>query len=97
VPLISTEFSRKDRLAPPAKRPRGLASTTVPLTLAPAGIAVLPPTATESATVPEKLCPAWLILDPTDSPRRTVTAVPAGTTIGGGGAGAAGAGWAGAA
>jgi len=33
-----------------------------------------------------KVCPAWLLFDPSDSPRRTVITVPAGITVGATGA-----------
>src|SRR5271166_2196451 len=82
APLTLIEVRCKDRLAPPAKRPSGLASVTLPVTAAPSGIAVLPSITTELARVPGKLWPAWLILDPTAWPRRTVRAVPAGMMIG---------------
>src|ERR1019366_6729985 len=70
------------RRAPPAKWPRGCASTTVPEALAPAGMATLPATSTGLARVAEKLWPGWLILEPTAWPRRTVSCAPAGTVMG---------------
>jgi len=47
---------------------------------APAGIAVLPSTATGLATVAVKVSPDELIFEPTAWPKRTVSIVPAGTT-----------------
>jgi len=48
----------------------------------PEGIAVLPSTSTDVATVPEKACPDWLAFEPSVSLSRTVSTVPAGTTTG---------------
>jgi len=78
-PPTLIEFSRNCSEAPPLKRPRGFASTTVPLAAAPAGIAVLPSTETGLASVAVKVSPAELIFEPTACPRRTVKTVPAGT------------------
>jgi len=74
--------SFNDKTAPPLKRPSGAACTTVPVTVEPEGIAVLPSTSTDVATVPEKACPDWLAFEPSVSPSRTVSTVPAGTTTG---------------
>ena len=49
----------------------------------------MPSTVTAEATVALKDSPGELIFDPTALPSLTVTVVPAGTTMGGGGAGAA--------
>src|SRR5437868_13010148 len=76
------EVSLSSRAAPPLKRPSGFASTTVPVALAPAGMRTLPSRSTGLATVAEKLCPGWLIFEPTDSPSRTVITAPAGITAG---------------
>src|ERR1043166_2997768 len=65
--------------APPANLPRGFASTTVPSTLAPAGMATSPLTSTGFASVPPKLWPCWLSLEPTASARRMVSTLPEGT------------------
>ncbi|PYV89384.1 MAG: hypothetical protein DMG90_11480 [Acidobacteria bacterium] len=56
-PFTSTESSLSRRTAPPLNRPRGLASTTVPVALAPDGITTLPSTSTGAATVAENDCP----------------------------------------
>ncbi len=80
APPTVIEVNRNCSEAPPLKRPSGLASTTVPDALAPAGIAVLPSTETGLAKVAVKVSPGELILEPTDCPRRTVNTVPAGTT-----------------
>ena len=53
-----------------------------------AGMTVLPSASTGSASVAEKDCPAWLSLELSVSPRRTVRTVPAGITIGAGAAAA---------
>src|SRR5215472_4482506 len=68
--------------AAPLKRPRGLASSTVPDAVAPLGITVLPSNSTGSLTVAEKLSPVWLILEPTALSSRTVITVPAGSVTG---------------
>ena len=86
-PPMVTEVKRNSREAPPLKRPKGFASTTVPEAAAPAGIAVLPSTVIGLATVAVKVSPALLILEPTACPSRTVSTVPAGTTKGFGGSG----------
>lgn len=86
-PPMLIEVNRTCSEAPPLKRPRGLASTTVPEAAAPAGIAVLPSTVTALAKVAVKVWPGELILEPTDCPRRTVNTVPAGTTKGFGASG----------
>ena len=82
LPSTLTDVSFNDRAAPPLKRPSGAACTTVPVTVEPEGIAVLPSTSTDVATVPEKACPDWLAFEPSVSPSRTVSTVPAGTTMG---------------
>src|ERR1700751_2419737 len=71
----------------PLTLPLALASTTVPWAADPAGIAVLPSTATGLATVAEKLSPVELVFDPSACATRTVMTVPAGITRGLGGAG----------
>jgi hypothetical protein len=86
-PFTEIEVKRNCREAPPLNLPSDFASTTVPEAAAPEGIAVLPSTATGLARVAVKVCPAELIFDPTDCPRRTVSTVPAGTTIGFGASG----------
>src|SRR5579862_7539397 len=86
-PLRLIEVSRTSSEAAPLKRPRGLASTTVPATLAPAGIAVRPSIVIGLATVAVKVWPAVLIFDPSASASRTVSTVPAGTINGLGGSG----------
>ena len=87
----------RPKLAAPLNLPADLASVIVPLTDAPAGIALAPRTETELAKVPVKPSPGLLVLELTALPRRTDKVVPAGTTIGGGGGGGAGAGAGGAA
>src|SRR6476646_73942 len=84
LPLIDTELSRTSSSAPPLKCPMPFASTTVPRAAAPLSITVFPSTATGSATVAEKPCPALLSLELSVSPRRTVITVPTGmvTTCG---------------
>src|SRR6185312_2440868 len=77
-----TEFNFNCRTAPPLKRPSGFASTTVPEAVAPLARTVSPPTVTGCARVAEKVCPGWLILEPSASPRFTVSTVPTGTTTG---------------
>src|SRR5215472_995535 len=77
-----TESRRTSRSAPPLKWPMALAATTVPCAAAPSLITVLPSTTTGSATVAEKPCPAWLVSELSDSPRRTVMCVPAGIARG---------------
>jgi hypothetical protein len=62
--------------------PKGFASTTLPRADAPAGITVLPSTATAEARVALKESPGELIFDPTEFPSLTVRVVPAGTIIG---------------
>ena len=57
-PLMLTDVSLSRSIAPPLKRPRGCASTTVPLALEPSGIATAPPTSTGRATVAVKVSPA---------------------------------------
>src|ERR1700743_105487 len=92
------DCSVRPRLAAPLNLPADLASVIVPLTDAPAGIALAPRTETELANVPVKPSPGLLVLELTALPRRTDKVVPAGTTIGGGGGGGgAGAGAGGAA
>src|SRR5581483_2663419 len=76
------EISLTARLAPPLNLPKGLASVTVPDADAPEGITSLPSTWTGSARVAVKDCPAWLVLELSASPRRTVRTVPAGITTG---------------
>src|SRR5215475_2485612 len=66
----------------PLNLPAAWAATTVPEALAPDGITVWPSTSTGVATVAENDCPASLLLELSVSPRRTVSTVPAGTTIG---------------
>ena len=51
LPFTVIEFSRSSSKAPPLNRPKGFASTTVPLADAPAGITVLPSTLTGEARV----------------------------------------------
>src|SRR5580693_4618107 len=86
------DCSVRPKLAAPLNLPADLASVIVPLTDAPAGIALAPRTETELAKVPVKPSPGLLVLELTALPRRTDKVVPAGTTIGGGGGGGAGAG-----
>src|SRR5947208_1430811 len=81
-PLTLIESRRTVRTAPPANLPRAFASVTVPLTLAPWGIATALPTSTSLATDPEKVSPGLLNFEPTAEPRLTVTSVPEGTTRG---------------
>src|SRR5690349_4010958 len=59
-----------------------LAATTVPCAPAPSAIRVFPFTTTGWATLAANPCPAWLLLELSDSPSRTVMIVPAGITIG---------------
>src|SRR6266550_1640155 len=66
----------------PLNLPAGCAATTVPDAVAPAGMTVLPPTSTGVARVAEKDWPGSLSLELSVSPRRTVSVVPAGMTIG---------------
>src|ERR1700688_5236041 len=74
----------------PLISPCALAVTTVPLPVAPRGIADFPPTLTGCASVATKVCPSWLVLELSAWPTRTVRVVPDGTIIGCGG-GSAGA------
>src|SRR4029077_4874649 len=55
---------------------------TIPWTGEPAEITVTPSTTTGSATVAEKLPPALAVFKPMSSPKRTIRAVFAGTTVG---------------
>src|SRR5262249_22869486 len=87
LPFTVIEVNFTCNTAPPLNRPSGFASTTVPEASAPAGISVFPSTCTGLESEAVKLCPGWLILDPTACPRRTVNIVPAGTTDGVAGAG----------
>src|SRR4051812_27185272 len=66
------------RNAPPLKWPRPFASTTVPCASAPAGMTSLLSTTTGSARVASKSWPGWLVFEPSVSPKRTLTIVPAG-------------------
>src|SRR5450631_4438514 len=56
-PPMLIDVNRNCSEAPPLKRPRGLASTTVPEAAAPAGIAVLPSTVTALAKAAVKVWP----------------------------------------
>ncbi|PYV49154.1 MAG: hypothetical protein DMG92_11795 [Acidobacteria bacterium] len=78
-PFTRMEFNFSWSSAPPAKCPSALASTTSPCTRAPAGMTTSPPTSTALANVPPKVCPGWLIFEPTASARRIVITFPAGT------------------
>jgi len=71
--------------------PKGTALTTVPRAFVPAGTTLFPSTTTAEASLALNVSPAELIFDPTASPRRIVSVVPAGITTGGGGGGGAGA------
>jgi hypothetical protein len=70
--------------------PCALASTTVPTTLAPAGITVTPWAWMGAATVALNVWPGWLTLEPSSCCVVTAICVPAGITIGGGGGGGGG-------
>src|SRR5215472_9094622 len=61
-----------------------LASTTTPLAAAPSWITVSPFTTTGCATVAENSWPAWLSLELSVSPSRTLMLLPAGMTNGAG-------------
>src|SRR5579883_50001 len=87
TPCTVTDVRVIANSAAPLKRPADFALVTSPDTLDPAGMTVSPPTTTGSTRLPVKLCPLWLILDPTASVRRTRRTVPAGTIFGLGGAG----------
>src|SRR5512132_3078415 len=67
--------------APPLKRPSGLASATVPVTVDPAGTTTCPLTVTGSTTVPEKESPELFLLELSVSPSRIVMCSPAGTVV----------------
>src|SRR5262245_9601479 len=79
------ELNCKARLDSPLILPPCFACTILPVTAAPAGIAVRPWMATAWASAPWNACPAPLLLAPIASVVRTVMTVPAGTTTGGGG------------
>src|SRR5579859_7659470 len=81
-PFTLMESSRTSRSAPPLNLPSGLASTTVPVTCVSRGIATASPTITSRVTVPVKVSPGWLSLEPTADPSRTVSSVLAGTISG---------------
>src|SRR6266849_3856202 len=68
--------------APPLNLPAGFASFTMPVALAPFGMATLPSTSIGSRTVAENCWPGVLILEPTVSSRTTEITVSAGTTMG---------------
>src|SRR5208282_4100764 len=72
--------------------PFALALTTVPLILAPAGMAVFPPTLSGCSSLARKVCPVWLVLDPKACSTLTIRAPPAAQKLGGGGGGGEGAG-----
>ena len=71
-PLTLIEVSRTSSEAAPLKRPNALASTTVPVAVAPVGIAVRPSIVIGLATVAVKVWPAVLIFEPSASAKRTV-------------------------
>src|ERR1700756_1259083 len=70
------------RTAPPLNLPSGLASVTVPVADAPWGMATALPAITSFATLPVKVSPGLLSLEPIEDPRLMVIAVPDGTTSG---------------
>src|SRR5438552_16602096 len=74
-----TESRASLRTAPPLKRPRGAACTTLPEASAPFGTATLPSTSIGVATLAVNWSPELLSFDPTVLARRTVMTVPAGT------------------
>src|SRR5437763_7095316 len=76
-----TESRASLRTAPPLKRPRGTAWTTLPEASAPLGTATLPSTSIGVATLALNWSPELLSLEPTAFARRTVMTVPAGTVI----------------
>src|SRR5438034_11637052 len=78
-PFIVTESRASLRTAPPLKRPRGTAWTTLPEASAPLGTTTFPSTSTGVATLALNWSPELLSLDPTALARRTVMTVPAGT------------------
>src|SRR5712692_5799986 len=73
-----TDSSASCRAAPPLKRPRGTAWTTLPEASAPLGTTTFPSTSTGVATLALNWSPELLNLDPTALARRTVMMVPAG-------------------
>src|SRR5713101_4894012 len=74
-----TDSSASCRTAPPLKRPRGTAWTTLPEASAPLGTTTFPSTSTGVATLAWNWSPELLSFDPTAFARRTVMTVPAGT------------------
>src|SRR5438034_4393773 len=78
-PFIVTESRASWRTAPPLKRPRGTAWTTLPEASAPLGNTTFSSTSTGVATLAWNWSPELLSLEPTAFARRTVMTVPAGT------------------
>src|SRR6266576_1598044 len=74
-----TESRASLRTAPPLKRPRGTAWTTLPEASAPLGNTTFSSTSTGVATLAWNWSPELLSLEPTAFARRTVMTVPAGT------------------
>src|SRR5580700_8471882 len=90
TPCTLIEVRATASVPAPLNRPGDLASTTVPATPAPEGIATTPSTATDWASVPVKESPVFAVLVSMVLPMRTTRLVPAGTTNGGGGGGGGG-------
>src|SRR6266849_4333174 len=80
-PFIVTESRASLRTAPPLKRPRGTAWTTLPEASAPLGTTTFPSASTGVATLALNWSPELLSLEPTALARRTVMTVPAGRVI----------------
>src|ERR1019366_4885517 len=87
APPTLTAVKAIDNTPSPLNLPGDLASMTVPLTPARAGIATTPPTTTACASEPVKVSPGFAVFDVMLFLIRTTMLVPAGTTSGGGGGG----------
>src|SRR5579883_1496396 len=80
LPPTVTESSRISSKEAPLNLPAACAATTVPVAVAPAGIAGLPSTSTGLTRLAVKVWPGWLSLELKVSPNRTVSVAPLGTT-----------------